>query len=172
VSPLHEPQITNYDASTLDTAWAKYNDIIKEAESYMQYFDQNRMEYFNWDILNLTFKKIEYMIMPNGKLRTDLEKQISDLYSKDHMQDRIQRAKAFLNKLKAKSKEEYLEDIYEAESFISIKSRLELDALKQNWKRPFENGAKEIQDKQYTGATLTLLVGFYDMYYYNKRLFR
>jgi len=167
VSPLHEPQITNYDAATLDTAWAKYNDIIKEAEAYMQYFDQNRMEYFNWDILNITFKKIEYLIMPNGKLRTDLEKQIGDLYSKDHMQDRIQRGKSFLARLKAKSKEEYLDDIYEAESFISIKSRLEHDALKQNWKRPYESAAKEIQDKQYTGAVLTLLVGFYDMYYYN-----
>lgn len=167
VQPINEPKILPYSTDIIEKAWSAYSRILNEAKQYMAYFDQNRMNAFNWDILNISFKRIEHLIMPNGKLRTDIEREVKQLQSQDNIYDRIQRGKVFLDELAKKSKEDYLKDIYQAESFISIKARLTPEALQQNWKRPLENATKELQDNQHIGATLTLLVAYYDMFYNN-----
>ncbi|WP_160111901.1 hypothetical protein [Aquimarina sp. AU58] len=167
VEQLHDPHIENYSQEVLDTIWEKINSYLKEADQYIEYFDQTRVGYYNWDIINITLKRIDYLMAPHGKLRTDIENQVNDLYSQDDMQNRIQRGKKFLDTLKNKNKEELLADFYISESFVPTKMRSELEHIKQSWERPYENAKKEIQNKQYTAATLTLLVAFYDFYYYN-----
>lgn len=165
--PLHEPKITFYSQDLLDKAWLKFTTLLSEAETYVSYFDEKRMEYFNWDVINITLKRIDYLIAPNGKLRTDIEHQIKCLYAKEDMQSRIQKGKNFLNTLKSMSKEDFAADMYVAETFIPIKSRSEIESIKRSWEKPFETATKEIQSKQYTAATLTLLIAFYDLFYYN-----
>jgi hypothetical protein len=164
---LHEPKINFYNKEILDSAWQKFTSLLSEAEEFMNYFDEKRIEYFNWDIINITLKRIEYLIAPSGKLRTDIEHQVNCLYTKEDMQIRIQRGKKFLNTLKSISKEDFVADMYVAETFIPIKSRSEIESIKRNWGKPFETATKEMQNKQYTAATLTLLVAFYDLFYYN-----
>ena len=72
VTLLHQPIIKRYDEEVLEKSWGKFQAILEEAFNYIQYFEEKRMEYFNWDIINITLKKIEYILAPNGKLRTCL----------------------------------------------------------------------------------------------------
>ncbi len=167
VEALHDPHIEDYSQETLETIWGKFKSYLKEADEYMEYFDQTRVGYFNWDMINITLKRIDYLMAPHGKLRTDIENNVNSLYSHDNMEDRIQRGKRFLDTLKNKSKEEVLADFYISESFIPTKSRSDLEHIVRSWEKPFENATKEMQNKQYMAATLTLLVAFYDIFYYN-----
>ena len=89
------------------------------------------------------------------------------LYSQQDPQLRIQRGEKFLNELKQKSKEEVLSNLYKVETFMPIKSRSTLEGIQQNWQQPFEDATKDIQSKQYTNASLSLLLSFYDLFYYS-----
>lgn len=167
VKLIHEPQISSYDQSFLDQAWEKYNAYLKEADDYINYFQEKRAEILNWTVINITLKRIEYFMAPSGKLRTDIASQINDLYSQQDPQLRIQRGEKFLNELKQKSKEEVLSNLYKVETFMPIKSRSTLEGIQQNWQQPFEDATKDIQSKQYTNASLSLLLSFYDLFYYS-----
>lgn len=168
VEALHEPKITQFSADVKDTIWEKLNAYLDEAFSYIEYFDQKRIGYFNWDIISITLKRIEYYMSPQGKLRTDIEREVSQLGdSYVHINDRIHNGKQFLQRLKSMDKEELLKDFYISESFIPIKGRCDLNRVKQNFERPFNTASGEIQKGDYMGATLSLLLGFYDMFYYD-----
>ncbi|WP_422080617.1 hypothetical protein [Ulvibacterium sp.] len=165
--PLHGPRITFYDKELMDKAWQKFTSLLSEAEAFIHYFDEKRIEYFNWDVINITLKRIEYCIAPNGKLRSDIKHQVNCLYNKEDMKSRIQRGKKFLETLRSMPKEDFVVDMYVSETFIPKKSRSEIESIKRSLEKPFESAGKEIRNKQYTAATLTLLVAFYDLFYYN-----
>lgn len=167
VKLLHEPKITHYNENLLEKAWSMFNTQLSEMEEYMAYFDEKRIGYFNWDIINIALKRIEYLMAPSGKLRTDIEQQISSLYSQEDIQIRIQRGKKFIDKLKTMQKSDFAADMYLTETFIPIKARGDIEGIKNSWQKPFETATKEIQNQQYTAATLTLLLAFYNSYYHN-----
>lgn len=167
VDSLHEPKITPYSSEILETIWSTFNRFIAEAEHYFEYFDRERMSYFNWDIINITLKKIDYCMSPQGKLRTDIEREIVNLNSQDSISIKIQKGKQFLQNLKNISKEIFLEDFYIAETFIPIKSRSEIEHLKKNLENTLKVAGEEINKGDQIGATFTLLLSFYDMLYYN-----
>src|SRR5690606_28557609 len=83
-----------------------------------------------------------------------------------HINDRIHNGKQFLQELRNMDKDELLENFYISESFIPIKGRSDLNHVKNNFERPFSTSANEIEKRDYIGATLTLLLAFYDMFYY------
>lgn len=167
VDSLHEPKITPYSSEILETIWSTFNRFIAEAEQYFEYFDRERMSYFNWDVINITLKKIDYCMSPQGKLRTDIEREIINLNSQDSISIKIQKGKQFLQNLKNISKEIFLEDFYIAETFIPIKSRSEIEHLKKNLEHTLKVAGEEINKGDQIGATFTLLLSFYDMLYYN-----
>ena len=165
VEALHEPKVTHFSDETMEIIWQKFNDYLDEAFKYFEYFDHHRLNYFNWDIIVLTLKRMEYYMCPQGKLRTDIEREISNLTSQAPFNDRIQKGRQFLQSLKASSKEEILENFYIAETFIPIKFRAEIPAVKQNLQKSFDLAKTEIEKRDFIGATLSLLTNLYDMYY-------
>lgn len=165
VEALHEPNITEFSDEVLNVIWEKLNTYLDEAFSYFEDFDKKRIGYFNWDIIDITLKRIEYYMCPQGKLRTDIEKEISNLKSQAPINDRIQKGKQFLQSLKDTNKEELFKDFYLAESFIPIKSRAEIGNVQKNLQGKFNTAKGEIEKKDYIGATLSSLTNIYDMYY-------
>ena len=165
VEALHEPSITEFSGEVLDTIWEKFNSYLDEAFAYFESFDQKRIGYFNWDIIDLTLKRIEYYMCPQGKLRTDIEKEVSNLRSQAPINDRVQRGKQFLQSLKAMSKDDVLQNFYVAESFIPIKGRGDINSIKNGLQGKYNTAKGEIEKNDHIGATLSLLTGFYDMYY-------
>ncbi|WP_130734938.1 hypothetical protein [Flavobacterium sp. J27] len=167
VTSLYEPKVTPYNATDLEIIWNKFNGFIAEAYEYFEYFDKERLSFFNWDVINITLKKIDYCMSPQGKLRTDIEREISNLGSQDNINIRIQKGKQFLQTLQAIPKDELLENFYVAETFIPIKSRSEIEHLKKNLEHTLKIANDEIVKADFIGATFTLLLSFYDMLYYN-----
>ncbi len=167
VDSLHEPKITNYNEETLEEIWTRINTYIDEAYAYFDYFDKERLSYFNWDIINITLKKIDYCMSPQGKLRTDIEREIVNLRSQDNINLRIQKGKQFLQSLKSMAKEQMLQNFYIAETFIPIKARSEINHLKKNLESTLNVASEEMNKSDNIGATFTLLLSFYDMLYYN-----
>lgn len=164
---IREPQITPYPKDTLDLAWNKFQSYLKEAQDYISFFDSKRLTGFNWDIISITLRKIEYYACPQGYLRTEIERAINELSSDVPFNDRISRGKDFLNRLQNISRERFDADMYIAETFIPYKWRSVLDNIKQNFQHANETSAKEISSGDHMGATLTLLFAFYNLYYNN-----
>jgi hypothetical protein len=164
---IREPQIRQYPAATLDTAWQKFKDYLKEADEYIAYFDSKRMYGYNWDVLSITLRKIEYYACPQGYLRTEIERAIAELGADKPFNDRIARGKEFLAKLSAMDRSRFDAEMYIAETFIPYKWRSVLDSIKQNFQYANETSAKEINGGDHTGATFSILFAFYNLFYNN-----
>lgn len=164
---IHQPQVTPHSQETLDLAWEKFQSYLKEANDYIQYFDSKRTYGFNWDVISITLRKIEYYASPQGYLRTEIERAINDLGSNLPFNDRIARGKEFLHKLGTITREKFDADMYITETFIPYKWRSVLENIKQNFQHANETSAKEISNNDHTGATLTIMFAFYNLFYNN-----
>jgi len=164
---IREPQIRPYPKETLDKAWQKFQDYLREANEYITYFDSKRMYSFNWDIVSLTLRKIEYYACPQGYLRTEIERTVTELGSDKPFNDRVARGKEFLQKLSAMDRSRFDADMYVAETFIPYKWRSVLENIKQNFQHANETSAKEISNGDHIGATLTILFAFYNLFFSN-----
>ena len=167
VQSLHEPKITNYSDAILESIWVKFHGFLDEAFAYFDYFDKERISYFNWDVINITLKKMDYCMAPQGKLRTDIERELINLGSKDNINIIIQKGKQFLQSLKEMPKEQLLDNFYISETFIPIKSRSEIEHLKSNLEHKLKIANDEIVKSDHIGASFSLLLVLYDMLYYN-----
>lgn len=164
---LREPLITLHNQATLDQAWNKYHAYLKEAQEYISYFDSKRIYGFNWDIVSITLRRIEYYCSPQGYLRTEIERAIQDLGSDKPFNERVARGKEFLQKLAGIDRARFDAEVYVAQTFIPYKWRSVLDNIKQNFKYADETSAKEINSNDHIGATLTIMFAFYNLYYNN-----
>lgn len=164
---MREPQIQRFTPDQLEKTWQTIQEYITEAEDYVAYFEGKRWDAFLYDVFQILLMKIDFYVSPQGYLRTELENAIADLMGRDPYQDRIHRAKTFLQKLKNYNKEEFLSDIYIIETFVPYKYSFNLQNTRNNFKNGYETAQNEIKKADYLGATLTLLKDFYSLFYYN-----
>jgi len=164
---LSTPNITPFNQEMADAAWAGMQEATTSCLEYINFFDSKRWYYFSWDILMITLTKIEYYINPQGMLRNDLEKAVSDMNGKDNVNDRTARAKAFVQKLQQMNKDSFVRDLYQAEVFIPYKWRTSLQHVQETLKTGYEQAQKEYTGKDYMGCTMTSLYHLYKLYYDN-----
>ncbi len=165
-APLREPKIEKYDATILEKGYNKIQEFLEEALNFIQYLEDKRYTNYIWDVVNLTLKRIDFYIAPQGNLKTELEENINALYAKEPFENRIQKGKQYLTELKNKEKQEILDDIYIAEVFVPFKYRSNLADVKENWKNAYATAEKEMKDGHFMGACFSLTVAIYDMFYY------
>ena len=164
---IREPKIERHSEDVLNNAWDTIQGYVSEAQEYISYFESKRWERFIFDTLHLAFLKIDYFIAPQGYLRTELEDSIADLVSNRPFNERIHKAKTFLQKLKDYNKETFLQDIYIAEVFIPFKYNSDLAAIRKNLQYGYDTAKGEMSNSNYMATTLTLLQEFYRLFYYN-----
>ena len=122
---------------------------------------------FLWDILSITLLKIDYFCSPQGTLRNEIEKAITNLNGKDDYYARLGAGKEFLKKLQNLDRTKFENDLYKIDVFVPYKFRTNLESVRNNLKYAHETADKEIKAMDYLGATLTIEYGILNFFYSN-----
>ncbi len=159
-------QVEPFTAEQIDWAYQNFVKCLEEFIAYDDYFQSKRMDTFGWDAFYLAFTKIDYMMRPQGFLKSEIEKGVKDLNANQPFNEKILKARKHAEKLLVMPKEKFAESMYKAKQFISEKPTYDLTGLQSYLERSYNNSKDEINKKDYIGATLTLLTGFYGLLYY------
>lgn len=159
-------QVEAFTTEQIDWAYENFIKCLEEALAYDDYFQSKRMDSFGWDAFYLAFTKIDYMIRPQGFLKSEIEKGVKDLNANQAFNEKILKARKHAEKLKVMTKEKFAESMYKAKQFISERPTYDLTGLQNYLERSYNNSKDEINKKDYLGAALTLLTGFYGLLYY------
>jgi hypothetical protein len=166
---LQAPRIQRFTHKQLITAWNKFHLYLKEALQYLNYFERARAHEFCLDIIDITLKKIDYYMSPQGVMRTDLERNISYLQSQEvQLADKIAKGKEYLKKLQSLNGTEFSKDLYKANVFIPFKTRGTYENIRSNFERYYNSARAEIDRKDFIGAVLTIESAFFSLFYYTQ----
>ena len=164
---IQEPKIISYDADKKETAWNTMQSYISEAFAAYEQLENKRLTGFLWDILSITLLKIDYFCSPQGTLRNEIEKAITNLNGKDDYYARLGAGKEFLKKLQNLDRTKFENDLYKIDVFVPYKFRTNLESVRNNLKYAHETADKEIKAMDYLGATLTIEYGILNFFYSN-----
>ncbi|MCP4123367.1 MAG: YbjN domain-containing protein [Bacteroidetes bacterium] len=165
---IKEPSIKPYSSNKIDAAKTHLSLYINEAKDGISYFETKRAFNLAWDLIVITLMKIEYYIQAQGLLRTEIEKMISyQTGSRDPINEKVSRGKAFLKKLEDYPAEELEKYLYATETFIPYKVRSNQQSIRSNSETAFAQTKKEIEQGNHLGATFSLLYHFYNLFYHN-----
>lgn len=119
----------------VEQVWQQINTILTEYKDYSAFFKEKRWNAYQWDIIVISILKIVNMPYVHGTLRTKLQEYVHNLFNNQiDFQHRIDKGTNFMTKLCAKSKEDFMKDIYHADAFISLKSRSSVQILQDDAK--------------------------------------
>jgi len=164
---IQEPTIFPYSPEEKELAWNTTQAYIKEFFEAYEQLENKRMTNYLWDILVITILKIDYFCALQGNIRNDLEKTLSYLNSKEEYYQRLSTGKEFLKRIQNMERTKFDTNLYKVEVFVPYKSRTNLESIRSNLKYAFETSEKEINAKDFVGATCTLEYGILNLFYYN-----
>ncbi len=166
---LQPPRIQRFTQKQMITAWNKFHLYIKEALQYLNYFERARAYEYCLDIIDITLKKIDYYMSPQGVIRSELEKNISSLQNQQiQIPERIANGKEFLKQLQTLTGNDFSKDMYNANVFIPFKIKGTYENIRSNFEQYFNNAKGEIDRKDYIGAVLTIESAFFSLFYYSQ----
>lgn len=114
-----------------ESIWNHISEILQQYKDYSAFFKEKRWDDFEWDITVISLLQISNMPYIQGKLRTDIQEYISNLFNGDlDFTFRKDKGTNFIKELCAKSKEDIMKDVYHAEQFISLRWRSSEDIIK------------------------------------------
>ncbi|QLG44129.1 T3SS (YopN, CesT) and YbjN peptide-binding chaperone 1 [Costertonia aggregata] len=143
-----EPNVTPLSEEEKEKVWQQINTILTEWKEYVAFFKEKRWDAFQWDITVISILKIVNMPYVHGNLRTKLQEYVHNLFNgKIDFNHRIDKGNNFMQKLCAKTKDEYMKDIYHAEAFVSLKWRSSTQILQDDAKNMERNVAKYVKDR-------------------------
>jgi hypothetical protein len=164
-----ETKIKKFSEKESEKAWENFQEYLREAEDYMHYFEVKRFSNFEWIIIALVFMKIDYYLVPQGFLRSEIEKVVSDLNNQNiPFNEALNKGKAAITKFKNLDKGKFEESCYIPEVFMPAKKRCDLACVQNMLKRDYENAKIEMANLDFMGATLHLLFGIYNLYFRNQ----
>lgn len=130
-----EASVQPLAGSEAETVWQQIQDILNDYKNYSAFFKEKRWDVFQWDITLISILKIVNMPYVHGTLRTKLQEYVNNMMNNGiNFQLRVDKGTNFMQKLCAKSKEDFMKDIYHADAFISLKWRSSVQILQEDAK--------------------------------------
>lgn len=130
-----EASVQPLAGSEAETVWQQIQDILNDYKNYSAFFKEKRWDVFQWDITLISILKIVNMPYVHGTLRTKLQEYVNNMMNNGiNFQLRVDKGTNFMQKLCAKSKEDFMNDIYHADVFISLKWRSSVQILQEDAK--------------------------------------
>jgi hypothetical protein len=163
---LYNPEVGTYDSATVEKSWTRFKEIVDECNQYIAHFENKRLQYFVWDIVSITLRKIEYFLSPQGFLRFELEKAINDLMNQNFsINDKIAKGKEFMIKLTNYDKAAFEADFYKPVIFVPYKTSSSLENIKKSLESNLTRFNEEYNKRDFLGAAYTGLYAIYDLFY-------
>lgn len=152
-----------------EEVWQQIHSILTQYKEYSAFFEEKRWNNFQWDIIIISLLKIVNMPYVHGSLRTKLQEYIHNLFNNQiDFQHRIDKGTNFMQKLCKKTKEEFMNDIYHADTFISLKWRSSIQILQDDAKKIEATVTKYVNDGDNFSLCYFLQYNFlYTLYNFN-----
>jgi hypothetical protein len=165
---LVEPKVNYFSGAQNEVAWNQTVEIINETFNFTNYFDQQRWFGSTLDFLVLAMKRIDLCTQMQGFLKTELELVIGSLGNANvNITDRVQTGKKFLQQLLQSGKDNFIKNLYEAETFVPSKARTSAAQVKANIQTALTNTQKYHNDKNYIASVIESLYCMYGLFYGN-----
>jgi hypothetical protein len=119
-----EPKNKELTSEEANQVWLQIDAIFNDYKNYSAFFKEKRWDDYQWDITVISLLKIANMSYVHGKLRTDLQEYISNLFNGNlDFTFRKEKGTNFMKELIAIPKDEIMSNMYHAEQFISLRWR-------------------------------------------------
>jgi len=165
---LVEPKVIYPTDDIASNAWAQVNDIINETFEYQNYFDSQRWYGSSLDFLVLALKRIDLCLQTQGFLKTESERLIGELNNGNvNLNDRVQSGRNFLKLIQQNGFDSFKKNLYQAETFIPERWRVNVDQVKSAIKNATAKTTQYHNEKNYIGSVIESLYCIYDMFYRN-----
>ena len=165
---VYEPKVTPFDDETLNTVYEVVQLSCKECMDAVKDFEVDRKYGFAWNVLDTTILKILYYAHPQGQLLNDLNKAVSEMDREDiPLPEVVNYGKSVIARLQGMTKEQWAEDLYYVETFISDKRRSNLKNIQENFENSYNRATQAFETGDYMTCCLMIVYKFYEMYYYN-----
>jgi len=164
---IQEPKIYHYTQEQKDNIWNTVQQYIKEAFEIYEQLENKRLNAYLWDLLVITLLKIDYFCAPQGNIRSEIDKAINNLNSKDDYYQKLNGGKEYLKKLQNYDKTKFENDLYKIDIFVPYKYRTTLESVRNAFKKSYETADNEIKAKDFIGATFTLEYSIFNFLYGN-----
>ena len=164
-----ESNIQPLAGAEVEQVWQQISTILNDYKNYSALFKEKRWDAFQWDIIVISILKIVNMPYVHGTLRTKLQEYVYNLFNNQiDFQHRIDKGTNFMQKLCAKTKEEYMNDIYHADTFISLKWRSSTQILQDDAKKLEDTVTRYVNDGDNFSLCYFLQYNFlYTLYNFN-----
>ncbi len=150
-----EPEIIPLESEIQSKCVESLRKIISETELTIQYLIKERKNEFLWDSYILLFLKIDFIIAPNGHLKSDLEKWIVEMHSPLELSEKINIANKAIQSLKKLSDDQIIEDLYQINTFVPLKELISKKNFKNQLIQIQAQIQKEFQKREYLAAYFT-----------------
>lgn len=161
--PLREKKVNYIPQKKIDKAYEYFQAFIDEAFRYDSYFQTKRWPEFSYDIFGITLMKTDWIIAPQGFLRTEIERIVQILFDKKSLEDINSEVRNELMKLKSYSKEHFSKDLYEPNFFIPAKGRSDITSCQKHLAKRYEWATGDRSGGSNTGVVLNFLFSTYHL---------
>jgi hypothetical protein len=165
---LYEPIITPFSKEQAEKVYTVTQTLITDAFKYIEYLEGKRWYNRAWDITAITLRQIDFYARPQGLLHNDLSDAIANMYGNNvPIHQLLEAGKQFMNKLQTMDKQDFINDLYEIETFIPNKVVSSLQSLQKSFEREFNNTKENMAAGNFLTVTLGILFVYYNAFYYN-----
>ncbi len=164
---IHEPNVIILEEEKKAETWNSFLFLLAETKEFIDYFDNKRLDGFTWDVLLQLFFNIDYIIAPQGAMRTDLEEVVSYMQNGNYsLHEKIEKGRTYFKKLQQLSQDQLYSNLYLSDIFIPVKYTATHQRVKETFTNQYETAKKEMANKDYMGAALSIRYVFlYEFYY-------
>lgn len=151
------PQISFHSVATQNFCIAEFRKILTDTEATLQMLLQDREHEYIWDNLVIMLLKVDFIISPNGHIKSDIEKGIVEMHSHLELSEKINIGKRLLQNFKSLTDDEIREDLYTIQTFVPLKELITHESFKNQLQQILLQVQREFQKRAYLAAYFTTL---------------
>lgn len=167
-SRLEKVETIPLSADQLSKAHQLLQEICTEGENICSFLESKRCVGLLLDLFYISFFKINYVLQPQGLLRSEVFRSLSELRNDEPREALVKRAKKNLEKMKMLTKEKLAESLYVPELFMSDLNLLKSDQVAGVMDRYLKMAEADRNNNSSMAASFILLCGLYNFFHYYK----
>lgn len=160
-------EVEHYSDDELALFYQKFQEYLKEALAYVNYFEGRRLYAFAKEILILYLQKIDYFMRPQGFLKGEMEMVIKGLKGHGPDDQKLSKEKPKVEELLTLTQEKFNGSFYKTEVFVPEGGKMDLLGVKNYFKKTIEDAQKDLERRSYEGAYLILAGDIFSLLFYN-----
>lgn len=161
-------QVKAYSDLQKETLYKRFVKYLDESIDHLNYFETNRWYIPGLDSARISLMKIDYILMPQGKLVSDIQNTLKKSFNRNIPPNELfDKTKKAIGIMRALSKDAFLESMYIPCFLIPPKKRATLSIVQNTIKPDYESAKNFCGQNNYFASTHYSLYAIYNLLYRN-----